>query len=143
MTNVDAVGATATATTNGTSLYTGSNSRAPKQEMDGEMFLSLLVTQLANQDPSSPMDTNEMISQTTQLATMERLTAMQAQQQESFSLQMRSSAAALIGRDVEYTDAAGKTVTGTAASVSFAGPVPLVNVGGAAVALDQISSVRS
>jgi flagellar basal-body rod modification protein FlgD len=145
MTNVDTVGASsaAAAAAAGTSRYTSSTSRAPKQEMDGELFLSLLVTQLANQDPSSPMDTNQMISQTTQLATMERLTAMQTQQQESFSLQMRSSAAALIGREVEYTDAAGETATGTAASVSFAGPVPLVNIGGTAVALDQISSVRS
>jgi len=41
-----------------------------KQEMDSELFMKLLVTQLRNQDPSSPMDTNEMITQTTQLATM-------------------------------------------------------------------------
>lgn len=141
MTTVDAVGASAAT---GASLYTGSaGTRAPKQVMDGEMFLSLLVTQLANQDPSSPMDTNEMIAQTTQLAMMEQLTTQSAQQQEAFSLQMRSSASALIGREVEYTDAAGKTVSGTATSVSFAGPVPLVNVGGTAVALDKISSVRS
>ena len=139
MTTVDPVSTAAT----GTSLYTAASSRAPKQEMDGEMFLSLLVTQLANQDPSSPMDTNEMIAQTTQLATMERLTAMQTQQTEAFSLQMRQSAAGLVGRELEYTDAAGVTRTGTASSVSFAGPVPLVNVDGAAVALDLVSAVRS
>lgn len=137
MTTVDAVG-----TTGAASLYANASSRTPKQEMDGELFLSLLVTQLANQDPSSPMDTNEMIGQTTQLATMEQLTTLTARQQESFSLQMRQAASALIGSQVEYTGPDGKTVSGTATSVSFAGPVPLVDVGGKAVALDAISAVR-
>lgn len=141
MATIDALAATGATTS--TSLYATAASRAPKQEMDGEMFLSLLVTQLANQDPSNPMDTNEMIGQTTQLATMEQLTTLTTRQLESFSLQMRSAASALIGREVEYVDAGGKTVTGTVESVSFAGPVPLVNVGGTAVALDSISSVRS
>ena len=42
-------------------MYTGEVTRAPKQAMDSEVFMSLLVTQLRNQDPSSPMDTNQMI----------------------------------------------------------------------------------
>ena len=53
------------------------------------MFMNLLVTQLQNQDPSSPMDTNQMIAQTTQLAMMEKLTDMTTTSQENFSLQMR------------------------------------------------------
>ena len=68
---IDAISATASTP----SLTTGRTAaRVPKQEMDGELFLKLLVTQLSHQDPSSPMDTNAMISQTTELATMERLT---------------------------------------------------------------------
>jgi flagellar basal-body rod modification protein FlgD len=133
-----------TGSATGPSLYTGRTAtRAPKQEMDGELFLKLLVTQLSHQDPSSPMDTNAMISQTTELATMERLTALATQVQESFSLQMRTSASALIGREVDYLDATGATVKGVATSVSFSGPVPLVNIDGKAVALDAISAVRS
>ena len=139
---VDAVGAAAPAS--GTGLYANTvATRTPKQEMDGELFLKLLVTQLANQDPSSPMDTNAMIGQTTQLATMEQLTTLANRQQESFSLQMRSAAAALIGKEVEYLDAAGKTVSGTAGSVSFSGPIPTVDVGGVQIALDRLSAVRT
>ena len=48
-------------------IYSGSTTRVPKQTMDSEVFLKLLVTQLRTQDPSAPMDTNQMISQTTQL----------------------------------------------------------------------------
>jgi flagellar basal-body rod modification protein FlgD len=57
------------------SLYTNStSSTAAKQSLDSESFMTLLVAQLKYQDPSSPMSTNEMMTQTTQLASMEQLT---------------------------------------------------------------------
>ncbi|WP_370449191.1 flagellar hook capping FlgD N-terminal domain-containing protein [Cryobacterium sp. TMT1-66-1] len=127
-----------------TGMYTSTTTtRTPNQSMDSEVFMSLLVTQLQNQDPSSPMDTNEMIAQTTQLAMMEKLTEMATASQEGFSLQMRTSAAALVGETVTYTNADGDEITGLASSVSFAGPVPMVTVNGEPVALDVISGVTS
>ncbi len=99
------------------------------------------MTQLRNQDPSSPMDTNQMISQTTQLAMMEKLTSMDSINQESFALQMRTSATALIGHTVSYLDKNGDTQTGTASSVSFAGSVPVVTVGDKQINLDSILGV--
>jgi len=122
-------------------IYATTPARTPKQAMDSEVFMTLLVTQLRNQDPSSPMDTNEMIAQTTQLAMMERLTALADTTTESFSLQMRIAAAGLVGQTVGYTAEDGTPVTGVAASVSFAGPVPTVSVGGVDVPLDAISRV--
>jgi flagellar basal-body rod modification protein FlgD len=135
---IDAITATDAAST-----YAARPTSAPKQEMDGEMFLSLLVTQLRNQDPSSPMDTNQMISQTTQLAMMEQLTALSTTGTEDFSLQMRMAAASLIGQDVSYTGPSGETVTGVASAVSYSGPVPSVTVGTATVPLDAISGVTA
>ncbi|MBM9521350.1 hypothetical protein JWG39_16190, partial [Desulforhopalus vacuolatus] len=98
------------------------NSTAKKsQTMDSEVFMKLLVTQLQNQDPSSPMDTNQMISQQTQLAMMEQITNQTTTGNENFSLQMRIAAANLVGKQVSYTDAAtGTAVTGTASAVSYA-----------------------
>nr|WP_241980284.1 flagellar hook capping FlgD N-terminal domain-containing protein [Cryobacterium glaciale] len=123
-------------------MYTSTTTtRTPNQSMDSEVFMSLLVTQLQNQDPSSPMDTNEMIAQTTQLAMMEKLTEMATASEEGFSLQMRTSAAALVGETVTYTNADGVEITGLVSSVSFADAVPLVTVDGEAVALDVISGV--
>jgi flagellar basal-body rod modification protein FlgD len=87
------------------------------------------------------MDTNEMIGQTTQLATMEQLTNMATMSEENFSLQMRMAAAGLIGQTVSYTNEAGETVTGTAKSVSYLYGVPTVSVDGVDVLLDAISGV--
>ena len=130
-----------TATTAG--MYTSEVTRTPKQTMDSEMFMSLLVTQLRNQDPGSPMDTNQMISQTTQLAIMEKLTALAMTNEENFSLQMRMAAAALVGEEVSFTRADGTSGTGTATAVSFAGSIPAVTVEEESVALDAISGVTS
>ena len=117
--------------------------RAPKQTMDSEVFMSLLVAQLRNQDPSSPMDTNQMISQTTQLAMMEKMNELAVTGQEDFSLQMRIAAAAFVGKEVSYLEADGSTVTGTAGAVSFAGPVPVVTVDGVEIPLDLISGITA
>src|SRR3954454_2226963 len=89
------------------------SSAAPKGELDKEAFMNLLVAQLRNQDPSSPMDTSQMMAQTTQLSTMEKLTELADTQRESFALQMRMAAASLVGQQVTWTDADGADRTGS------------------------------
>lgn len=135
---VDAVSAPST-------IHTGSTAdpAARKQVLDGEVFLKLLVTQLTHQDPSSPMDTNEMISQTTQLAMMEQLTALADSGAEAFALNMRQAASALIGQQASYKDAEGATVSGIVTKVSFDGPVPQVTIGEKTVSLDAITGVTT
>ena len=135
---IDAITGTAA-----TGVQSTTPTRAPKQELDSEVFMSLLVAQLTNQDPSSPMDSNQMISQTTQLAMMEKLTELTTTGQEDFSLQMRVAAAALIGHDVTYAGKDGTPVTGRVTAVSYAGGVPEVTVGGVDVLLDLISGITA
>lgn len=137
MTDVSAVAAPPSLFTTGTSTAT------PKKEMDKEVFLALLVAQMRYQDPTSPMDTTEMMAQSTQMASMEQLTAVADTTRESFALQMRVAASALLGQEVTWTDADKKVQTGTVTGVDFSGAVPMVKVGDASVALDAVSSVRS
>lgn len=121
--------------------YAKEATREPRQTMDADVFMSLLVTQLRNQDPSSPMDTNQMLAQTTQLAMMEKMSALAHTTEESFSLQMRIAAADLVGKEVSYTDKDGKTASGAVTGVSFAGSVPRVSIGKESIALDSILAV--
>ncbi|MDQ1526665.1 MAG: flagellar basal-body rod modification protein FlgD, partial [Microbacteriaceae bacterium] len=46
------------ASTTAPSMYATTPTRTPSQTLDSTAFMNLLVTQLKNQDPSSPMDTN-------------------------------------------------------------------------------------
>ncbi|GGC01627.1 flagellar hook assembly protein FlgD [Cellulomonas carbonis] len=132
-----------TAATTPTSLYTTTKpATEAKKTMDSEVFLSLLVAQLRYQDPTQPMDTSDMMNQSTQLASMEQLTSVASTTRESFALQMRVAALGLIGQDVSFTDASGITRTGVAESVSFAGEVPMVTVGEWTIPLDQVAAAR-
>lgn len=138
---IDAI--TSASTIDPQSIRTTVPTREPKQTLDSEAFMALLVAQLTNQDPSSPMDTNQMIGQTTQLAMMEKLTELATTGQEDFSLQMRVAAAAILGQEVSYAGTDGQTVTGTATAVSFAKGVPVITVGEVDVPLDAISGVKT
>jgi len=126
-----------------TSIYSPPATSAPSQTMDSSMFLQLLVTQLQNQDPSSPMDTDQMITQTTQLAEMEQLTTLSSTTTEGFGLQMRAAASDLIGKQVSYLDADGKSVSGTVSSVSFSGQVPTLTIGSDHIDLDDLTGVAA
>ena len=114
---------------------------APKQSMDSAMFMKLLVAQLRNQDPSSPMSTNDMMAQQTQMASLEQLTNMSTTSGEQFALTMRMAAMNVVGKSVSYTGSDGSVVSGTATGASFAKSVPTINVGGTSVNLDSILSI--
>jgi flagellar basal-body rod modification protein FlgD len=128
-----------------TGIQSGSTVPATERKtaLDSEVFLKLLVAQLSNQDPSTPLNTNEMLAQTTQLASMEQLTALASTSSENFALSMRQTAAALIGKEAQYVDPDGVTHTGIVTSVSFTGSVPLVQIGDKAVPLDAVSGLGS
>ncbi|WP_136518499.1 flagellar hook assembly protein FlgD [Cellulomonas telluris] len=115
---------------------------ASNGELDKQAFLELLVTQLRYQDPSSPMDASALMAQTTQLTTMERLVELSDTQREAFALQMRQTAAGLVGQDVTWTEG-DVTRSGRVESVSYAGTVPTVRVGDVDVPLDAVSAVTA
>ncbi|WP_246836264.1 flagellar hook assembly protein FlgD [Nesterenkonia sp. NBAIMH1] len=137
-------------------MRAGRGSAAPprelKQQMDGEVFMHLLVTQLANQDPSSPMDTNDMIAQTTQLASMEQLTQMGTTmsgmaevQHQLLSMDQRAAASSLLGQVVTTADGPDgeEPITGVVTGISFDGGEPMVAVDGRAVAYSTIAAVAA
>jgi flagellar basal-body rod modification protein FlgD len=140
MTGIDTIVAASSTPVSPTAAATASTGN---QKMNSEMFLQLLVAQLRAQDPSSPMSTNDMMAQTSQLASMEQLTSLTSVNQESFSLQMRIAASGLIGKQVGYTDSNGVAQSGTATAVSFADSIPTVTIGTQTIRLDAISGVAS
>ncbi len=69
-----------------------------------DLFLSLLTTQLQNQDPLDPMDTGEMTNQLVQFTSVEQSIATNANLEELIALtnsQSSDNAVQYIGKDVE------------------------------------------
>jgi flagellar basal-body rod modification protein FlgD len=110
---------------------------------DKEMFLQLLVAQMRYQDPMNPTDSAEFLAQTAQFTSLEKLEVVADQSAQAFAAQMAFGASSLVGRTVTYTDAEGAEVTGTVSSVRFGSSGPLLGVGDAEVALDQVVTVEA
>jgi len=134
-------------TTAATSVATTGSSQAasaPKKELDKDAFLQLLVTQMRYQDPSSPMDTTEMMNQTTQMTTVEQLTTLVSSSQAAFASQQQLSSSALVGQDVSWVDAAsGASGSGTVSAVRFTADGPILRVGDLDVPLAAVSGVTA
>jgi len=137
-------GTTLTSNVVGGGLYSGTAKALDPSAstMDKQAFLELLVTQLRNQDPGAPMDSNALMAQTTQMASVESLTELSTTARESFALQTRAAAAAMVGKNVSYSNGTD-TITGLVTAVSFAGTTPTVTVGGKEIALDAISTISA
>lgn len=115
--------------------------RAPKNELGGDDFLKLFVTQLQHQDPSSPMDTNDMLGQVTQLATMESLSNLQSSLSEMLGLSMRSTGADLVGNHITWNDQNGDEHTGKVLSAQYGNGIPVLNTeDGKKITLDAVTS---
>lgn len=92
---------TAAATT--TTATTASNTRLAG---DFNTFLTLLTTQLQNQSPTDPLDTNQMTNQLVQFASVEQQIGMNRNLERLIALQQASqvtAAAPLIGQRAEVT----------------------------------------
>lgn len=81
-----------------------STSQSSKFGGDFNTFLTLLTTQIKNQSPTDPLDTNQMTNQLVQFASVEQQIAMNQNLQRLLNLEQASqltSSAPLIGRNVE------------------------------------------
>jgi flagellar basal-body rod modification protein FlgD len=131
---------TSTTATTGTTASSSSSTSASNQ-MDQDTFLKLLVAQMKYQDPSSPTDPTQFISQTAQFTEVDKLTQMATLNQQIYDSTRQQTAVAMIGQSVSYTDASGTSRTGTVTGVSVGASTPNVTIGGVAISLDSVTAV--
>ena len=95
------------------SYYIPDVQREIKQDLDKDVFLRLLVTQLANQDPTNPMDDRDFIAQMAQFSSLEQMVNM-TQQLEKMANTNQTLAVSYIGRVVAfYQDSADPSLPPT------------------------------
>jgi len=131
-------GTPAATTATGTGSSSGSSST---DQMNKDMFLKLMVTQLKNQDPMNPTDSSQFLAQTAQFTSLEKLTDVADQTSQALSAQLAFGASGLVGRSVTYTGADGAEKTGTVSTVSFTGNGPMLGIDGSDVALNSVTGV--
>src|SRR5450631_1872456 len=69
-------GAASTAGTTGTGVASGSGAITNAATLGGTDFLTLMLAQLKNQDPTSPVDSNTFLTQLAQLSEVQGITSL-------------------------------------------------------------------
>jgi flagellar basal-body rod modification protein FlgD len=126
---------TTTSATPTTSTSNASTAQAAgaigSQQLAGNFntFLTLLTTQLQNQDPLSPLDTNQFTQQLVEFASVEQQVNMNSNLQTLISMQQTSAslqALQLVGANVTINSntASLSKATGSPASWGFSSPAP-------------------
>ena len=112
-------------------------------QMGKDTFLKLLVAQMRYQDPANPANSTEFMAQTASFTQVEKLEQLATQTASLLALQRSTSAGALVGRTVTYTDETGATRTGAVTSVRLATDQAeaVATVGGVAVPMGRITEV--
>lgn len=112
---------TSTAATTGTSTASDTSSTSssglasnPNATLDKDAFLKLLLIELQHQDPTDPMDSDKMLTQTSQLSalemqqntntTMQKMVETMQLLSNSFSTSMSTSAIGAIGKMATVSD---------------------------------------
>ncbi len=113
--------------------------RTPSQQLGKDDFLKLLITQLSNQDPTSPMEDTQFISQMAQFSSLEQMTNMNESFNKLAAMINSSQATSTLGKNVEV-DAGDSNVQGVVEATSF-GENPQVMINGMYYDLNKIKAV--
>ena len=113
--------------------------RQPQQSLGKDDFLKILMTQLAYQDPTSPMEDKEFIAQMAQFSTLEQMTAMARDFSILTSMFASNEASLALGKQVEITEGA-RVVQGEVLAVTR-GEIPQVLVNGSFYNWENVSKV--
>jgi len=127
---------TTTSTSTGSATTAGSTSATNPALLSQNFntFLTLLTTQLKNQDPLSPLDTNQFTQQLVSFSEVEQQINTNTNLQSLISLQQTSQAVAalpLVGSTIQYSSSTGALTKGQASfsySLPSAATVATLNI---------------
>lgn len=114
--------------------------RQPQQELGRDQFLKLLMTQLQNQDPTSPMEDKQFIAQMAEFSALEQMTSLSSEFARMSGLISSGQAVSLLGKEVEVTQN-GQSVSGTVEEVQ-SGENPQVRVNGTFYDYSAVQTIK-
>ncbi|HET6423835.1 MAG TPA: flagellar hook capping FlgD N-terminal domain-containing protein [Planctomycetaceae bacterium] len=111
--------------------------------MTSEDFMKLLITQLQNQDPSNPMDSDQLLNQVSQMRSLQANLELESAMKGLTLSQQLSSASNLIGKTITaVTGDQDVTVKGEVESVLVKDGKTLLRVDGQNIPMDDITGVE-
>jgi flagellar basal-body rod modification protein FlgD len=131
--------ATITPTSNSNTQAPGSNGAL--RGLDMNHFLTLMITELQNQDPLNPMDNSQILQQISQIREIEATTSMQETLDAVLLGQNLANASGLINKNVTALTDSGDSVQGKVDRVSVADNKVQLSIGTQKVSLSNVSEI--
>jgi len=111
--------------------------------LDSAGFMKLLITELQNQDPLSPIESGDMLNQLAMMRNLQASIELSDSIKAITSNQQLSTAAAFIGKEITGVDAAGNEVIGVVDRAFLRDSKAFVGLGEVEVPLSQVTSVNA
>jgi flagellar basal-body rod modification protein FlgD len=123
---------------------TSSASSAVAGSLNEGDFLDLMMDQMKNQDPLNPADPTQYMSELASFSSLDEQIQIQESSSQTASNQAASSALAMLGQNVNYTDSSGNSSSGTVTAVDFTSSGPTLTIGGTSgIQLSEITGATS
>lgn len=124
-----------------TSTSTESTVTDRYEDMDLDVFLQLLITELQSQDPSEPMKNSELVNQISQIRAIESNTRLTETLESVMLGQNMSTASGLLGRTITGLTDDGTRVEGVVDKITVTDGTPVLYVGDDAVSLSNVEGI--
>ena len=109
---------------------------------DKNSFLLLLVNELRNQDPTSPTDEKQTLSQLAQFSQLEQIQNLNTTLSATSGFSQVAQSAALIGKTISTATDTDAGVSGVVSSVSLSGGTTYLTVGSQNIDSSTITSIK-
>ena len=111
--------------------------------LNKDEFLQLLVGQLKNQNPLSPVGSQEFMSQMAAFSTLEQVTNLAVSNEELNGMISTNQSLSLVGHQVSYLKEDETAVEGTVESVDFGKEGASLTIGGVSgISPGQVTQVK-
>jgi flagellar basal-body rod modification protein FlgD len=106
-------------------------------------FLKLLITQLQNQDPSNPMNSDQLLQQISEMRALQSNLELSNSLKSLTLSQQLTSATSFLGKQVSGTDANNNSVSGTVDHVVVNNGTTMLAIGNSQVALNNVTNISN
>jgi len=120
---------------------TSSYGTSAYDKLDVETFTKLLVAELQNQDPLSPMDSAQIIQQVSEIRSIQSSTELSKTLQAVLLGQNVTTASTMIGHTIAGLTDDAKPITGKVDKVTIADGVTKLHVGASTIDLKNVSEI--
>jgi flagellar basal-body rod modification protein FlgD len=104
-------------------------------------FLTMLITELKNQDPTQPVSNTELLQQLSQMQALQSNVELKSTLDNFANNEQIASGASFLGKVVSGTDANNNQVSGVADSVFMQNGTLMIGIGSSAISVANVTGV--